>query len=225
MKRLKLIKIIANSLLIISVLALNPIGASAEWKQDSNGWWYSDGSSYYLGWHQIDGKWYYFNNNTGYMAYDTIVSGYTIGSDGARIEITKGSYEKLNKLPKKYNADMAKKDGDVVQVNGGIQCNIEKLDAFINNYKKKQANLEDMVRITAYGEDGGPTIRDLFVGWNGIKLIQDNTRDKYSSEENRVITEYKVADIYTRDNTSGYRTYYIKTDKGEEMFLGNSVIH
>ncbi len=225
MKKLKLIKIIANSLLIISVLALNPIGASAEWKQDSTGWWYSDGSSYYLGWHQIAGKWYYFNNNTGYMAHDTIVSGYTIGSDGARIEITRKSYEELDKLPKKYNADMAKKDGDVVQVYGGIQYNLEKLDAFINNYKNKKVNLDDMVRITAYGEDGGPTIHDLIVGRTGIKLIEDNTRDEYSSEENRVITEYKVVDIYTRDNILGYRTYYIKTDQGEEMFLGNSDIH
>ena len=135
MRKLKLIKVIGNLLIAVSVLALNPIGASAEWKQDSTGWWYSNGSSYYLGWNKIDGKWYYFNNNTGYMVHDAIISGYTIGSDGARIEITKGSYEELNKLPKQYNADMAKKDGDVVQVYGGIQCNIEKLDTFINNYK------------------------------------------------------------------------------------------
>lgn len=225
MKKLKLIKIIANSLLIISVLVLNPIGASAEWKQDSTGWWYSDGNSYYLDWHKIDGKWYYFNKDTGYMAHNTIVAGYTIGPDGARIEITKNSYEKLDKLPKKYNADMAKKDGDVVQVYGSIQCNLEKLDAFIGNYKNKQANLSDMVRITAYGEDGGPTIRDIIVGWSGIELIEDNTRDEYSSKENRVVKEYKVVDMYTRDNTSGYRTYYIKTDQGEEIFLGNSYIH
>lgn len=225
MKKLKLIRVIANSLLVISVLVLNPIGASAEWKQDSTGWWYSDGNSYYLDWHKIDGKWYYFNKDTGYMVHDAIIAGYTIGPDGARIEITKGSYEELNKLPKQYNADMAKKDGDVVQVDGRIQCNLEKLDAFIKNYKNKRPNLEDMVRITAYGEEGEPTIRDIIVTVTGIKLIEDNTRDEYSSEKNRVITEYKVADIYTRDNTSGYRTYYIKTDQGEEIFLGNSYIH
>ena len=59
MKKLKLTKIIASSLIVISVLALNPIGASAEWKQDSNGWWNTEGSSWSVGWKEIDKKWDY----------------------------------------------------------------------------------------------------------------------------------------------------------------------
>jgi len=39
MKKLKLTKVIASSLIAVSVLALNPIGASAEWKQNLAGWW------------------------------------------------------------------------------------------------------------------------------------------------------------------------------------------
>lgn len=35
MKRQRLTKIIASSLVAVSILALNPIGASAKWKQDS----------------------------------------------------------------------------------------------------------------------------------------------------------------------------------------------
>ena len=34
MKKLKLTKVIASTLVVASVLALNPIGASAEWKQN-----------------------------------------------------------------------------------------------------------------------------------------------------------------------------------------------
>lgn len=58
MKRLKLTKMIASLLVVASVLALNPIGASAEWKQVSNG----------------------------YTANDTTVNGYKLGSDGAWIQ-------------------------------------------------------------------------------------------------------------------------------------------
>lgn len=78
-------KVISLVTVIISVLALNSIGASAEWKQDNNGLWYTDGDSWYMGWKQINGKWYYFNTN-GYMAHDTTIDGYNIGSDGTWIQ-------------------------------------------------------------------------------------------------------------------------------------------
>ena len=82
MKKLKLTKVIASLLVVASVLALNPIGASAEWKQESNGWWrYKEGNSYTTGWKQIDGKWYCFNGN-GYMFHDLIIDGYYLNSDG-----------------------------------------------------------------------------------------------------------------------------------------------
>ena len=102
MKKLKLSKAIASSLVVASVLALNPIGASAEWKQDSNGWWNTEGSSWSVGWKCIDGKWYYFGqdgymktgwikydvksyylNSDGSMAHDTTIDGLAVGSDGA----------------------------------------------------------------------------------------------------------------------------------------------
>jgi len=230
MKRLKLSKVIATSLVVSLVLVLNSIGVSAEWKQDSNGWWNTEGNSWSVGWRQIDGKWYYFGQD-GYMAHDRTVDGYKLGSDGAWIQTTQNnstqnSYVELEKLPKEYNVDDAEKDGDVVQILGDIKYNKEKLDKFMENYKDKKANVGDMIRIIMSGDDSGPTIRDLIINSDGnIKLKNDNTRDGMSSEEDRVIKEYKVLDIYTRDNTSGYRTYYIKTDQGEEMFLGNSDIH
>ncbi|WP_459481909.1 hypothetical protein [Clostridium saccharoperbutylacetonicum] len=74
MKKSKITKLIASTLLIASMLALNPIGASASWKQDGTGKWYTEGNSWATGWRNIDGKWYYFDNN-GYMKYGWIQDG------------------------------------------------------------------------------------------------------------------------------------------------------
>lgn len=93
MKRNKLTKVISTLLLAVSIMAFNPIGVNAEWKKDNAGWWYSAvdlGYQCFYGWNKIDGKWYYFalNKDYGryYMVTNTIVDGYTIGSDGAWIE-------------------------------------------------------------------------------------------------------------------------------------------
>lgn len=85
MKKLKIKKIITSVLMLVSILTLTSIGAHAEWKQDKQGWWYSEGDSWSVGWKQIDGKWYYFGQD-GYMVHDTTINGYYIGSDGAWIE-------------------------------------------------------------------------------------------------------------------------------------------
>jgi len=105
MKKVRLTKVIASTLIVASLLALNPIGASAEWKQNSTGWWNTEGNSWSVGWRQIDSKWYYFDkdgymktgwvkdgatwyylNTSGDMATNTTVSGYAVGSNGAWIE-------------------------------------------------------------------------------------------------------------------------------------------
>jgi hypothetical protein len=81
---IKLTKVIASTLIVASVLALNPIGVSAEWRKDSTGWWYTEGNLYATRWDLIDGKWYYFYPS-GYMAHDTTINGYKLGFDGALV--------------------------------------------------------------------------------------------------------------------------------------------
>ncbi|MFW2491752.1 hypothetical protein ACN077_24825 [Clostridium chromiireducens] len=87
MKKLNLSRIIVSTLIISLVFILNTLGANAEWRQDSNGWWNSEGNSWSIGWRYINGEWYYFEEN-GYMAHDTIIDGYKLDSDGAWIEST-----------------------------------------------------------------------------------------------------------------------------------------
>lgn len=85
MKKLKLTNIIAGTLVVGLALVLNPTGASAEWKQNNTGWWYTEGNSWSVGWKEIDGKLYYFGQD-GYMVHDTTIDGCNIGSDGTWIQ-------------------------------------------------------------------------------------------------------------------------------------------
>jgi glucan-binding YG repeat protein len=63
------------------------------WFKDTDGSWYFlyEGKDYgalgvmETGWKRVDSKWYYLNTN-GIMASNTVVDGYTLGSDGAWIE-------------------------------------------------------------------------------------------------------------------------------------------
>lgn len=74
-------RIVLSVITIAAIFAVNPMAAHAEWKEDSTGWWYSYGDSWYTGWEQIDGKWYYFNSN-GYMAHDCYINNYYLNSEG-----------------------------------------------------------------------------------------------------------------------------------------------
>jgi hypothetical protein len=97
-----LTKLIASTLIVASVLGFNPIGVSAAWKQNSTGWWYTEGNSYATGWRNIDRNWYYFKSNgymntgwindsgnwfytykDGIMAHDCYIGDYYLNSNGA----------------------------------------------------------------------------------------------------------------------------------------------
>ena len=84
MIKLNVRKAITFSLLTACFFSLTPLKTNAAWKKDNTGWWYTVNNSYAKGWKEIDGKWYYFYS-TGYMAHDTVIGGYKIGSDGAWI--------------------------------------------------------------------------------------------------------------------------------------------
>lgn len=94
-------RIAASFVMSVTLFAVIPVAANAEWKQSNNGWWYSQGSSYATNWTQINGQWYYFDSNgymktgwindgenwyylngDGTMAHDTIIEGYYLNSSG-----------------------------------------------------------------------------------------------------------------------------------------------
>lgn len=79
MKNIK--KLLALTLVGGTLLTASPIAAHAEWRADTNGWWYTEGNSYATGWRMINGLWYYFYPD-GYMAHDTYIEGYYVNSNG-----------------------------------------------------------------------------------------------------------------------------------------------
>ena len=89
MKNKLLKKIMALTIIGATLLTALPTGVSASWKQDSKGWWNTEGNSYSRGWKKIDSKWYYFDQN-GYMAHNTIIDEYYINSKGIAVATTNG---------------------------------------------------------------------------------------------------------------------------------------
>ena len=79
---IKIQKIIVSVVALMTVLAITPMAAHAEWKSNYTGWWYTEGNTWATGWRYIDGNWYYFYS-AGYMAHDTTIDGYYVNSSGA----------------------------------------------------------------------------------------------------------------------------------------------
>jgi len=109
-------KLIAIGIIASSLSALPIVGASASWKQDSNGWWNTEGNSYSIGWKQIDGKWYHFNGN-GYMEFNKTVDGYLLGSDGALIQNTPINNTNVNQNTATQKNSVNSKEGAVAYLN------------------------------------------------------------------------------------------------------------
>jgi hypothetical protein len=129
----RLIKVISGILLVASVAVLNPIRASAEWRQDNNGWWYTEGNSYAKGLRDINGKSYYFGSNgymktgwiqdsyygtwhyfypDGAMAYNTVIDGCELDEDGTWIKPSKEAEEARNLILKEDSNYISKMNAE-----------------------------------------------------------------------------------------------------------------
>lgn len=119
-------------------------------------------------------------------------------------------YKALSELPEKYDSELAKNNGDIVNIHGK-GYNVEKLDSFMSSLKKKEAA---MIRITQYTVEGDAVIKDLIYDGKFILLKDDNTRDQFASAENRRVIEYKVSDIIITQSSDGIE-YDARIENGD----------
>ncbi len=136
MKKLKLMKIMVISSLLVSAFISNPTEVNAEWKKDKIGWWYTEGSSWSVGWKLIDEKWYYFGqdgymktgwiqdsnekwyylNSDGSMAHDTTINGYTLDSDGVWIKEKQNILSNVNQNATTISGVTGVKSTDITKI-------------------------------------------------------------------------------------------------------------
>ena len=114
----------------------------------------------------------------------------------------------LEQLPLNYPPHLAKENGDIV-----LGHNIEKLDAFVANFK---ANRSDWVRITRYTHEGHAIIFDLRTDNGELTFFVDNSRDKFGATLG--IREIEINDIYIEER-DGRVCYLGRLETGAEYTL------
>lgn len=92
---------------------------------------------------------------------------------------TENDVKEALKVPLKYNADAAIKNGDIVNLHGEI-TNIDRFKAFIKNIDSGKT---DLIRITSYTVEGDPIITVVYYDGNKIECYEDNTRDAFGGEK------------------------------------------
>jgi beta-lactamase regulating signal transducer with metallopeptidase domain len=125
-------------------------------------------------------------------------------------------YTELEKLPVVYNSQLALQNGDVVYTHTK-SINSSRLEEFYKAYKLEKVERFFKVRIVLYTVEGDAVIHDLTMNNKEVKLVVDNTRDKFSRTEDRVRTEYEISDITRIENNSSIE-YTLKAHDGKAAF-------
>lgn len=191
---MKRLRIIASTLTVISILALNSIGASAEWRQTYDGdkalFYYEEGESratgwryigknwYYLdattgfantGWKNMDGKWYYFEP-TGIMAQSLITPNYYKEDNGVYYLNSDGVY---------------------------VENPPEEIQAYINLIKNRELLLK-------------------------LKIIEDGTRGfggQFVEQKRTIESDCIIQDITLDNDKDGILEMYIGTRFGKNFIV------
>jgi hypothetical protein len=97
-------KIIASFVTLITLLALTPVAANAEWQKKGTYWAYTESGTLKTGWLQDSGKWYYFNTSGNMLTGWIIDKGtwYYMLVDGS-LDNSKTTNTMPNELTNAYN--------------------------------------------------------------------------------------------------------------------------
>lgn len=115
-------------------------------------------------------------------------------------------YVNIKDLPQKYTEDMAFRDGVVIN-NGKSIRNSEYLYKFLDLYSSGE---DAMVRVLSSSDEGEPVIIDVVYKQDSFTMIEDYSRDSYTTEDSLVKEKFKylVADnglLYLSNKQKGKR--------------------
>lgn len=177
------------------------------WVQENGVWYYKDKTGeYYTGWLNIGNEWYFLDKTTnamrtgwikdgdkwyycqltGEMAHDTVIDGYTLGSDGAYIVKTSKSVTdaKTNTVAVLSNDDYRNKFADI--------CNRRALWSFSIADEFNKASKDSSY---ALSDTFKQRIADKKIEMDGIykEVCEFNPSDKFTEENNYLISSTKLS--------------------------------
>lgn len=184
-------KIIASAVTVMTLLAITPIEAHAEWKLNSTGWWYTEGNTWATGWRYINGNWYYFYSD-GYMAHNTTINGYYVNSNGVWTTTNNKKIVKMNIKVNNATFTATLEDNDTTKAL--IQQLPLTVDMSDHNSNEKYINLDSNLRADAASNPGTINEGDLM-------LYGDNCLVLFYKTFN---TSYSYVKLGHIDNTAGF---------------------
>jgi len=184
-------KTIASVVTLMTLFAITPMEAHAEWKLNSTGWWYTEGNTWSTGWRYINENWYYFYSD-GYMAHDTTIGGYYLNSSGAWTTISNVKDVKMNITVNNTTFTATLEDNDTTKaLIKQLPLTVDMSDL---NGNEKYKNLESNLRADESSYPGTINEGDLM-------LYSDNCLVLFYKTFN---TSYSYVKLGHIDNTVGF---------------------
>lgn len=125
------------------------------------------------------------------------------------------SFDDITSLPEKYLQEQAIKDNFLVIVHNKYY-NKDIYDEFMNDLNKKK---DTYLKVMMYTIEGDPIfVKIIYVAKEAkFYACKDNTRDNFSSKEDRVYNYYEFNELKSTDDDS--KTFYFINEEGKEIFL------
>ena len=184
-------KTIASVVTLMTLFAITPMEAHAEWKLNSTGWWYTEGNTWSTGWRYINENWYYFYSD-GYMAHDTTIGGYYLNSSGAWTTISNVKDVKMNITVNNTTFTATLEDNDTTKaLIKQLPLTVDMSDL---NGNEKYKNLESNLRADESSYPGTINEGDLMI-------YSDNCLVLFYKTFN---TSYSYVKLGHIDNTVGF---------------------
>lgn len=117
------------------------------------------------------------------------------------------SKTKIEDLPQDYSYIQAIQDKCIISMQGIKLFNKSELDKFLDKVNKNEPY---SIRCISYTVEGDMIITDVdYKGNNEFSVCHDNTRDRFSSKEDRTYKYCKFSKIVIEEEKDGWNRYFL----------------